>query len=654
MNIFDRILNRNVAISEIQIPIILGRYIFMSDQSAVKLNDCDIKRQDYLVPSKLNEGTVIVGSDKRKLFFEENDLLNESVSSLIKHTLFDISDELNISNDFVDSTNINVLLRNFDERLEVTPFESYLQKKLFHIEEICRAPSSYLKRDIAKVNVSRAQKIPVKAINYLASHTEDWSRRRIRSVEPRKILTEIIDSDLKIYENQVTASLIDQLLIYFSHRMFNEIDVIDSFIVNIEQIIESRKRGDSSKNLFWYKKLDKDYEKLGKAVASIEASRVKIDGIKDFISSIQMRLYRLLKSDLYVVSSKSKMMFSQKLKRTNLFDSHQNYRYIKILWDRYHKKESFTNSQKSEENQKLIRSYFDYSSLLVFRALSQVGFDQIEKKNETDFLLTNQAMPKMSIRVVLNENQLIDVDVDNQEKFTFIPLPSTTSKFKSYPPQKTNNFYFSLAGSEDREDIVVISPTDINSEECISHILFKVILKIYTASYLFKLDSQLISQFRILSLWLQKNHSLILDKGANDKIDFWLKRKLNQYELKELDTIIIKQKQKLSVQTAIREKELCKMKNIFSDLTIKGRKHFEEYETCISCSVKNPSNLKPNNEGGFKYQCNNKDCKVEYGITDIGNFYKVPSSDKIRMNISQKGKVINDSCLLNAFGYEYI
>ena len=653
MIVFDRILNKEILLSEIESPIILGRYIFKSDQLDIQLNDCDVKKQDFLVPCKSNEGAIKIKSDKTKLLFQDNELLNENVSSLIKHTLLDVSAELEITEDLLDLKNINILLRNFDERLEVSEFESFLQKKLFHIEEVCREPSYHLKREIIKLNVDRAKRIPVKAINYLAAHTEDWSRRRIRSVEPRKILTEIVDYDLEIYENQVTSSFIDKLLVYFSHRMVNEIDVIDNFIVNIERIIESRKRNNSNENIFWYKKLDRDYVRLGKAVDSIEKSRIKIEKIKDFISSIQMRLYGLLKSDLYLSNSSSKNIVSQKLKRTNLFDNHQHYRFIKILWDKYHKKELLNCSLKSEENQKVIKSYIDYSWVLIFRALFQIGFSKVTKICNFQIDLTNETMPHILIKLSKKEQQIIEV-VINDNKITFIPIPSTKDSSKAYPNKVKNKYYFSIVGSDNREDIIKISPTEINSEEQISKILFKLILKLYTDTYLFKLNSQSISNFKILNAWLKENNSLILDKGENGIIEFWLQRKLNKYEIKDFDKIIKEQQQNLSARTDIRHNELDKLKKIENELKIQGKQHFEKYEVCISCFVKNQANITPNYEGGFRYKCNNRGCKVDYGFTKKNIFYKVPDYDNINSNLSKTSNEINEGVLLNAFGFEHI
>lgn len=657
MIIWDRILNKDIDVSKFESPIILGRYIFKSDQSTIRLNDCQVKKHDFLVPCNYNEGILKIGSDITKLVFNENDLLNENVSSLIKNTLLDVLVEFKETDNILNWMDINILLRNFDERLEISEFELLLQSKLFHIEEICRQPSYYLKREITKLNVARAKRIPVKAINYLAAHTEDWSRRKIRSVEPRKILTEIIDYNLKIYENQVTVSFIDKLLDFFAHRLENEVEVIDSFVKNIERIIESRKRINSDEKIYWYKKLDRDYSKIGKAVDDVnsaEKTRKKVEKIKRIISLIQMRLSKLKKSYLYSSNSKNKVIINQKLKRTNLFDNHQHYRFVKILWDNFHKKNLSICSQKSEENQKFVRSYIDYSWLLLLRSLFQIGFKNQIIKSDVSIELTNEKISNITIKLAKNDKHIIEVVINGNETLTFVPIFSTKDNSIVFPDTIQNKYFFSLVGSELREDIIEISPTDINSEEKISKIIFKQILNSYSDNYLFKLDSQSISNFSILKDWLKNNNSLILDKGRNERIVFWLKRKFNDDEITKLESILNQQKNNLSARIDIRSKEIKNLNIIKSELISKAKEHFEKYEVCIRCASQNPSGLKSFNES-FNFRCNNRGCAAEYGYSDTGLFFNVPGKGEIKTNLSKYyGEELSEYVLLNAFGYENI
>lgn len=654
MTIFDRILNKHVNISEVESPIILGRYLFKSEQADILLNNSCVKKQEYLVPSSSFIGEILFKSDKIRLLFDENELLNENIKSLIKKTLIDVSTQLKVINNPLDLTEMNILLRNFDENLQLSELEIFIESKLKHLQAICERPSYNLNRDINKVNVSRAKRVPVKAINYLAAHTEDWSRRRINSVEPRTVLSEIFDYNSEIYENKITYSLIEKILNDFSKRMNSEIDIIADFNDDIILIIESRKIENSNEIIFWRKKLESDYKKLGKAIDSSGENITKILEIRKKIKPIQNRLF-LLKNKFDTILSKTarKKIGAQKLKRTNLFDNHQHYRFVKILWDACHRKELAAPLHKSEENQIIVQSFVDYAWVLVLRALFSIGYDGINKLSDYSFRLTNKNISQISINIIKNEFQIIEIFIDDR-KLIFIPVPTTKNKLDAFPKENKNTFYLSLGSSDVRDDIIKISPTEINSEAQIAKILFNYMLKSFTQKYLYQLDSQSIAKFKVVSSWLKNNKSLILNKGENGKIDFWINRKMNKNEIKEFADVIKTQQQNLSARTDIRSDELYELNQIKEELERNSLKHFEEYEKCISCSALNESNLLPNYEGGFRYKCNSRGCEVEYGYNRKNIFYKVPNYLQILKNLSRKGYVNSEKDILNAFGYEHI
>jgi len=330
MLFYDRVMKENITFENIEIPAPLGRYLVQSETCDEFVNNTSILNNLFLVPSCNLNAVLEIKDDKKKIPFLQNSLLNGEESSLLRHTLKEISEELSIVEDLSDMKDIYPILRNFDDRLEVTEFEKYVHKFLFHLEEVCNVPSYHLKHETTKVNVARAKRIPVKAINHLAAHSEDWSRRRIRSVEPRNILSETIEYNLQIYENRVAKRLIDMLLNHFNKRIVNEIEVIEEFIKKIDDIMKSR---DSSDSTYWYGKLNRDYKKLGKIYENIEKNKQQLEKIKDFIFKIQNRLYRLLTTELYRENKNTKVSLQQ-LDRTNLFDNHQHYRYVKLIWNK--------------------------------------------------------------------------------------------------------------------------------------------------------------------------------------------------------------------------------------------------------------------------------------------------------------------------------
>ncbi len=640
MIIYDRLLKTEIGFLEIEEPIVLGRYIFKTDKSI--LNGNKIKKHEYLVPCENNKALIKDATTQKNISFKKNELTNSNNNSLIKQTLLDVSEELKISESIDDFDEIGVLLRNFNENLTISDFEKQLEIKLFHIEEICRTPSYHLKREITKQNVSRAKRIPVRAINYLAAHSEDWSRRKIRAVEPRKILSEIIDYDLTIYENQITKAFIDKLLIHFSNRMVNEIEVIDEFIKKIETIITSRKSSNSNQKTYWYKKLDRDYKKLGKAINSVEKNRIQIEKIKTFILAIQRRLFTLLESELYRFNTIAINHSSQKLKQTNLFDNHQHYRFIKILWEEFHKNKELSCSEKSINNQNTVKAYTDYTWVIIIKALKQIGFNQIKKYNFNELLLENKKISTFKIRVKRNKNDHINILINDKINLFFTPIP--TSETIDNNNSKKNNFIVTLA---DFKNTLKITPTDINSEEKIAKIIFKQILSILFSKHLFKLNSQIIAKYSILSNYL-KGKKYIVNNSKDRKIDFYLSQKLNNNQLEALNKCINEQKKHLSSRTDIRKNEIAELKEISKSITIDANQHFKQYETCIKCASKNKISI---NNKAISCKCTNKDCSIEYGYENHTIFSKIPEQNKIETNLKRINPNFNS---LNYFGYEVL
>ncbi|WBX68215.1 hypothetical protein PG910_08850 [Tenacibaculum dicentrarchi] len=142
-----------------------------------------------------------------------------------------------------------------------------------------------------------------------------------------------------------------------------------------------------------------------------------------------------------------------------------------------------------------------------------------------------------------------------------------------------------------------------------------------------------------------------MDKSKDRIIDFWLTRKLNNSEKKEFEKTINTQKNELKSNPNNQTQNIKILKKIEHLINIEGKNHFEKYETCISCSSKESSNLK-NNKTEFNYKCNNKDCKIEYGFKDNNIYYNVPNHKEIETNITNTKSDKGD--ILNAFGYEYI
>ena len=499
MKLFDRLAQAEIEVKNINQPVEFSRYVDASN--------------GFLVPC---DNLVENISDELTISFLDNKFINSN-SSLISNSFIEIAEELSIINSIDDVSEIIPMLRSFDEKLEINDYDEFIHEYLFHLEEICRQPAYHLSREETKVNISRAKRITVKSINHLAAHSEDWARRRIRGVEPKNILSETIEYDIQIYENKVTAKLIDKLLKYCAERILNDIEVVENFKIEIDKILDDISP-ETDKENFWYKKRNRDYSKISSLLETIEKSMGQLEVLKRYILKIQNRLFALLTTDLYTVN-KNNILSSDSIDRTNLFDNHQHYRYVKIIWNKSFSVESMNCEEIKHNNQVVIEAYVDFSMVLIMRSLLELGFKSTKEVSRNKYVMSHNQY-SFDILLTKTEQSIISVSLDNQT-IEFIPLLSE-SEIEELSLKKNSYLLipFKLTNSS---KAIKIAPDDINSEERITKILFKTIFEKYIATYLYHVDSQLISQFNIVKTWFLTQSDVVINNGQQNKLDLYIK-----------------------------------------------------------------------------------------------------------------------------------
>ena len=103
-------------------------------------------------------------------------------------------------------------VQGLGNKIRLTSLEQAILKYLPYLEEACMRPKAYLKVETTRVYISQARRVPARATSYLAAHTEDWESSTLRSVRPKRVLSEVLEDELDIYENRVAVRLVDRLL----------------------------------------------------------------------------------------------------------------------------------------------------------------------------------------------------------------------------------------------------------------------------------------------------------------------------------------------------------------------------------------------------------------------------------------------------------
>lgn len=251
------------------------------------------------------------------------------------------------------------------ERAELQDFERFLDTHLFHLQEVCRNPITYLHSEEMRLPVGRVRRVSPRAIQHLAAHTEDWNRKTVTSVNPNRVIAVVSEDLYDLYENRVAIRLIHELRRYLSTRI-DEVKRLERW-----SEVENPKSGAYYRNERVYK--------LWAEVFDGERARV----VQSTLETLE-RLYRhvsaLLDSPLSKTMPRSATRTEPIVKDTNIFVNDEHYRHVAILWRKLMQTELMrprSYAEKHREAQQTVRGFDQYCLLLIVRGLEQLGYNPI-------------------------------------------------------------------------------------------------------------------------------------------------------------------------------------------------------------------------------------------------------------------------------------
>lgn len=504
MNLYDRYIDETVLERDLPNQIDFGRYCILEDG-----NPNDITYSNFHTDKAI----------RQELLLERN----KSIQDIFIDILIDTEKA------GIDNFNVIPLIRRIKNKLGLNEFEKLLYEKVFHLEEIYRFPHYLLEREIEKVHVSRAKRIPSKSYQYLASHTEDWIHKSIVSFKPSRILNEELELNFDIYENQLTVALLERCLVYLNSRL-KEIQDIQSF----HKMYQSLLNKDFSKG--WYEKLNRNFRVMGYAYD--DENYKAEDGVNDqhilteteeILNQLNKRLLLLRKSDLFDLVNKRATQ-SISLRNTNVLVNHKHYRYVKSLWIELDKvKPEKSESEKMKFEQDVIKGLRAYGkSLISYNLANNLEYElngNYKYFNGQHSLLSKVAFKetdKGTFQLKIG-NYLINLVVLGN-------LPEHNIKFRSLlESQRTFILYYDEQLTTENSRFIQINPLDPDSVERVGALVRKYLLlgylhniqKEYKFKHLLKEYIKYIpTQFLTfnLSSYTYKFHSYPKTKLSNDEI----------------------------------------------------------------------------------------------------------------------------------------
>jgi hypothetical protein len=396
---------------------LMGRWILQPEvQETVFLNSLSLEEGDFLVSDASGGWTVLDESGVRT---QGTVLKSQLLDRLEAESLRTLGNYLEYmeEKEWLYWLEISPLVPGMSEQVELLPLEKRLRELLGHLETVCQKPRTHLRVTVERVPVSKAKRIPPEAVSWLASHTEDWDRQLLRGVQPKRILSEVRQDEVNIYENQVTARLLDHLSAGIAQRIHLLKKLLKVF---------QEKEDYSSSSGGTHLRAKRIYKLWGESFDANEGRR-KAENTLQQLEWLKYKLMGLMDSPLYRGVPR-RTFVPTTLRHTNILANDQHYRRVAELWREWAQSDAGkarTLQEWNKEAQALCRSMDAFSMLLVIRALDSLDYEPLDKDEavliQPGVSLTLQ---RHSSRIELSWHQKGTLKLSYEEQSLLIlPLP---------------------------------------------------------------------------------------------------------------------------------------------------------------------------------------------------------------------------------------
>lgn len=346
---------------------LVGRWVIDTGSHYVFMNSASAKEGDFLVPEPSGHWEVLADDGLRHTGTVARSQAPDDLEAESVRTIGDKLENLALQGaSWLQWIDVVPLVPGISEKVDPQPLELLVRKDFGQLEAVCRKPRTHLHIEVERVPVSQARRIPPVAASYLAAHTEDWDQPLIRSILPKRILAEVRNDQFDIYENRVTARLLDNLSTYFNRRIRELRRLLNMF---------QQKEDYSGSVGGTYPRVRRISSLWGKLIDANEG-RKKAEAALRKLENVKYNVLGLLGSPLYERVPR-RAFVPTTLKTTNILTNDQHYRRVAGIWREWAKTGASRTRSPSElhaEAQRLCRGLDSFAMLLTARALDTLGY----------------------------------------------------------------------------------------------------------------------------------------------------------------------------------------------------------------------------------------------------------------------------------------
>lgn len=247
------------------------------------------------------------------------------------------------------------------EQLEPTGIDRAISVHGPHLLEVARSPYTQLDAVVEPARPSRARRIPPRAIEHLAEHSEDWQRRTVNGVIPRRVLSQHAEELLDVYENRVVARTVDRLLDYLGRRAAT----LDAY----QRQLDPRDVDDLG-GPHW---LARRLAALWGTTFDVQAQREQLEQLQDQLRLRRRHIGKLKDAALYRAVPELAAV-GGRLRMTNVLMRHQHYRRVAALWQTLAQTPALSVADAYGAAQRRLRAFDAFALLLIANSLHGLGY----------------------------------------------------------------------------------------------------------------------------------------------------------------------------------------------------------------------------------------------------------------------------------------
>lgn len=259
-----------------------------------------------------------------------------------------------------------------ENELEEAPLERALRKGLGALEAVCARPRTSLTLDEERLLVSRCRRASPRAAQVLAQRSDDWSRRTVFGVEPKRVLGYVREELHDLYENRLALALVGHLDAWLGGRLRS-----------LRRAREAAVRALAYEDL-----LNGAHWRRAHRVAELWGQAYDRSGLIELVDLAIARVHTMHRRVLALRDSELARRLaaprsgSIQLRMTNILANDDAYRRVADLWKSWQGSRGAeltvpTAQERWVQAQRTARAYERFVQLVVVRALASLGFEPL-------------------------------------------------------------------------------------------------------------------------------------------------------------------------------------------------------------------------------------------------------------------------------------